>query len=47
MFTEKDSEIGTIAAIGPLGNPSHSKYERLRASEASPGCDHGGRASLR
>ena len=31
MFTEKDSEIGTIAAIGPLGNPSHSKYERLIA----------------
>jgi phosphate acetyltransferase len=31
MFTEKDSEIGTIAAIGPIGNPSHSKYERLIA----------------
>ena len=31
MFTEKDSEIGTIAAIGPLGDPPHSKYERLIA----------------
>jgi phosphate acetyltransferase len=31
MFTEKGSEIGTIAAIGPLGNPSYSKYERLIA----------------
>jgi phosphate acetyltransferase len=29
MLTEKDSEIGTIAAIGPLGNPPQSKYERL------------------
>ena len=31
MFTEKDSEIGTIAAIGPLGEPPHSKYDRLIA----------------
>jgi phosphate acetyltransferase len=27
----KDSEIGTIAAVGPLGRPPHSKYERLIA----------------
>ena len=25
----KDSETGTIAAVGPLGHPPHSKYERL------------------
>jgi phosphate acetyltransferase len=31
MLTEKDSEIGSIAAIGPLGNPPASKYERLIA----------------
>jgi phosphate acetyltransferase len=31
MLTEKHSEIGTIAAIGPLGNPPGSKYERLIA----------------
>ena len=31
MLTEKDSDIGTIAAIGPLGDPPHSKYERLIA----------------
>jgi phosphate acetyltransferase len=31
MLTEKDSEIGTIAALGPLGNPPVSKYERLIA----------------
>ena len=31
MLTEKDSEIGTLAAIGPLGNPPDSKYERLIA----------------
>jgi phosphate acetyltransferase len=31
MRTEKDSEIGTIAALGPLGSPPHSKYERLIA----------------
>ena len=31
MLNERDSEIGTIAAIGPLGNPPHSKYERLIA----------------
>ena len=31
MFTDKGSEIGTIAAIGPLGNPADSKYERLIA----------------
>jgi phosphate acetyltransferase len=31
MLTDKDSDIGTIAAIGPLGDPPHSKYERLIA----------------
>jgi phosphate acetyltransferase len=31
MPTEKESEIGTIAAIGPLGDPPRSKYERLIA----------------
>jgi phosphate acetyltransferase len=31
MLTDKDSEIGTIAALGPLGYPPHSKYERLIA----------------
>ena len=31
MLTEKDSEIGTLAAIGPLGHPPGSKYERLIA----------------
>jgi phosphate acetyltransferase len=38
MLTEKDSEIGTIAAIGPLGDPPHSKYERLiaKAKEVPP-----------
>ena len=34
----KDSEIGTLAAIGPVANPPHSKYERLigRAKEVPP-----------
>jgi phosphate acetyltransferase len=38
MLTEKDSEMGTIAATGPLGDPSHSKYERLiaKAKEVPP-----------
>ena len=27
----QDSDIGTIAAVGPLGHPPHSKYERLIA----------------
>ena len=27
----KDSEIGNIAAIGPVGDPPASKYERLIA----------------
>ena len=41
MPTERDSEIGTIgtiAAIGPLGTPPRSKYERLiaRAKEGPP-----------
>jgi phosphate acetyltransferase len=38
MRTEKDSEIGAIAAIGPLGNPPVSKYERLiaRAKQVPP-----------
>src|SRR2546423_6741279 len=31
MLSEKDSEIGTIAALGPVGSPPHSKYERLIA----------------
>jgi phosphate acetyltransferase len=31
MLTEKDSGIGTIAALGPVGNPTASKYERLIA----------------
>ena len=31
MITEKDSEIGTIAALGPVGHPPASKYERLIA----------------
>jgi phosphate acetyltransferase len=38
MLSGKDSEIGTIAAVGPLGDPPHSKYERLiaRAKEVPP-----------
>ena len=38
MLIEKDSEIGTIAAIGPLGDPLGSKYERLieRAKQVPP-----------
>ncbi len=38
MLTGNDSEIGTIAAIGPLGDPPHSKYERLiaRAKQVPP-----------
>jgi phosphate acetyltransferase len=31
MLSEKDSEIGTIAALGPVGSPPGSKYERLIA----------------
>jgi phosphate acetyltransferase len=31
MFSGKDSEIGTIAAIGPLAHPPDSKYDRLIA----------------
>src|SRR5947209_2138064 len=31
MLTQKDNEIGTIAAIGPLGDPPQTKYERLIA----------------
>src|SRR5947209_12160038 len=31
MPSEKRSDIGTIAATGPLGNPPESKYERLIA----------------
>ena len=31
MLTEKDSEIGTIAALGSVGHPPASKYERLIA----------------
>jgi phosphate acetyltransferase len=34
----KDTEIGNIAALGPLGDPPASKYERLiaRAKQVSP-----------
>jgi phosphate acetyltransferase len=34
----KDSEIGNIAALGPMGDPPASKYDRLiaRAKEAAP-----------
>jgi phosphate acetyltransferase len=37
MMADKDSEIGSIAAIGPVGGPAPSKYERLiaRAKQAS------------
>ena len=31
MLNEKDSEIGSIAAIGPVGDPPGSKYEKLVA----------------
>jgi phosphate acetyltransferase len=31
MSTEKDNDIGRIAAIGPLGPPPQTKYERLIA----------------
>jgi phosphate acetyltransferase len=31
MHREKDSEIGSLAAIGPVADPPHSKYERLIA----------------
>jgi phosphate acetyltransferase len=31
MLTKKDSDIGTIAATGPVGTSSHSKYDRLIA----------------
>jgi len=38
MLTQKDSEIGKIAALGPVGSPPPSKYERLvaRAKEVPP-----------
>jgi phosphate acetyltransferase len=38
MPTDKDSDIGSIAAIGPVGGPPASKYERLiaRAKQAVP-----------
>jgi hypothetical protein len=34
----KDSEIGNIAAVGPVGDPPASKYERLiaRAKQVNP-----------
>ncbi len=37
MLGKSDSEIGTIAAIGPFGAPLASKYDRLiaRAKEVS------------
>ena len=31
MHPDKDGDVGTIAAIGPLGDPPASKYERLVA----------------
>jgi phosphate acetyltransferase len=31
MLGDKESETGTIAAMGPLANPPHAKYERLIA----------------
>ena len=31
MHRERDSEIGSLAAIGPVADPPHSKYERLIA----------------
>ncbi len=38
MLTKRDSEIGEIAAIGPVGDPPASKYERLiaRAKQVPP-----------
>jgi phosphate acetyltransferase len=38
MLTRKDSEIGTLAAIGPVADAPQSKYERLiaRAKEVPP-----------
>jgi phosphate acetyltransferase len=38
MLANKDSEIGTIAAIGPFGSPPPSKYDRLiaKAKEVPP-----------
>jgi len=38
MLTKRDSEIGEIAAIGPVGDPPASKYERLiaRAKQVTP-----------
>jgi phosphate acetyltransferase len=38
MLGEQQSEIGTIAALSPLGEPPPSKYERLiaRAKQSSP-----------
>jgi phosphate acetyltransferase len=37
MFTTKESEIGTLAALGPVAGPPDSKYDRLiaRAKEVS------------
>ena len=32
MNFDKDSEIGSIATIGPFGQPPQSKYERLIAN---------------
>jgi hypothetical protein len=31
MLTDKESGIGIIAALSPLGDPTASKYERLVA----------------
>src|SRR5271169_884397 len=38
MIAENKSDTGTIAAIGPLGGPPESKYERLiaRAKQLPP-----------
>jgi phosphate acetyltransferase len=38
MLNEKESEIGVLAALGPVADPPRSKYERLiaRAKEVPP-----------
>src|SRR5437763_17090149 len=38
MIIEKDSEIGTIPALAPFGQPPSSKYERViaKAKEVPP-----------
>ena len=50
MLSEIEGDIGSIAAIGPVGDPPASKYERLvaRAKQVPPAttvvaypCDEG------